>query len=205
MSGTPVAAQVGSSKTSTVKVHKQGYGGYKGRPRPLTSDKDTPPIKDVFRDGKWVEGITEPQMIREGWRAPLQYQNGKWTKKYILEAEVVDPVTKKVITEERSTFKICEAGRFQKTPKEREELKKVHTNAKFQSCGSIPPPRAEIKSTLIIHRANLHHKKEFTTTISVPAYPSEVPGFIAQYHNPQKHKLIVKCYYMGSELSVNLR
>lgn len=195
MSETPAQ----QANKSTVKVSN----GYKGRPRPLTSDKDTLPIKDVFRDGKVIQGISEKQMISEGWRAPLQYQNAETTKEFIEKQRVTDPTTGDKIIIEVPVTRVVQVGRFQKTKQERAELKLVHSGAKGPSGGSSKTrsPK-ETKSTLIIHRANLHHKKDFTTTISVQAYPSEVAFFIAQYHNPHKHKLIVKYHYRGETLRI---
>lgn len=175
MQGTPVVQQTNKS----VKVSR----GYSGRPRPLLSDKDTPPIKDMYREGKLIQGITEQDMINEGLRAPLAYKCAKGVTK---------------------DGRLREIGRFEKSKQEREELKATNTRGKGPTGtgGSRGTRLREIKATLIIHCANLHHKKDFSTTISLQAYPSEVPFLIGNYHDPKKHKLVTKYYYRGETLYV---
>jgi hypothetical protein len=160
-----------------VKV-SHGKNKFDRKFRPYLSDKDTKPLNDVWDGKKTIEGLTEEEKIAEGIFPPLAWQSEK--------DEDGNPI-----------------GRFRKTDKEREELSNVHTNKKGPTGGGRRNAgRGEFTSTLIIHRANVYRKKDFQTTISLQAKPSQVGLLLSAYHDPEKRKLVTKYHYAGKTYTI---
>jgi len=159
--------------TTPVKVSRGN------RFRPFVSDKDTQPLGDVYRDGKLIEGLTEEQKVAEGINPPLAWK----------------PIE----------FKDGRAvGRFEKTEKERELLKEVHDSAKGPTGigGNRGSRKHLFRKTLIVHRLNVHHKKDFKTTLTFSVFPNEVDGIIRSLHDKERNRVVVKYHYAGESVTI---
>lgn len=119
----------------------------------------------------------------------------------------ITEVSEKDLIAEGARYPYLRKISFQKTAKERAQLKRVHSSKKGPSQG-VPPAKSNgLPAMLIVHIKNKPSKKDFKTTYSFSVKSNEIDQVLNTFfhirdENTASREYITKCYYNGKPYNV---